>query len=196
MDSATRFNLESSSILLLEQSPQALEVLVQIFFGLGARNCHKCTSMDEAMNVARKTTLDLVVVDPNLAEGDGHAFVENLRRSNLEPNRSIPIIVISANGARSAVERARDVGASYFIVKPVTALVLIDRILRIARDERCFVVTDTYAGPDRRFKFEGPPPGIAPRRSTDVKTRLEDVSAPNMSQDEIDSLLKPQRVAL
>ncbi len=189
-------NLQTANILLLEQSQHGLEVLAQMFLGFGARQLHRTISIEEATRVMERNTLDLAVVDPNLKGGDGYDFIGSLRRRGAEPNRSMPIIVVSADGSMSAVVRARDVGTSYFVVKPVRPAVLVDRIMRVVRDNRSFIVSDGYTGPDRRFKMEGPPPGIAPRRSTDITTRLGEATAPNMSQNEIDSLFKPQKVSL
>jgi DNA-binding response OmpR family regulator len=189
-------DLEPASIMLIEQSQHGVEILAQMLLGFGARNCHRCTTIEGAKAVVHRATLDLIVADPRLQDGDGHDFVQWLRKSGLDPNSTTPVILLSADGSRSAVERARDAGANYFLVKPVTPRVLIDRILHVQNDKRAFVVCDTYAGPDRRFKFEGPPPGVAPRRSTDIRTRLNAGGGPNLSQDDIDALLRPQKVSL
>jgi DNA-binding response OmpR family regulator len=183
-------------VLLLEQGEHGLEILVQMFYALGVRNCHKCTSIIDAQRVVARYTVDLIVADPNLHDGDGHRFVRALRASAPDPNRTAPVILISANGSRMAVERARDCGANYFLVKPVTPRVLIERILHVQNDRRPFIVCDSYDGPDRRFRFEGPPPGVAPRRCTDIKTKLTDTGGPNLSQADIDALVRPQRVLI
>ena len=53
-----------------------------------------------------------------------------------------------------------------------------------------------YIGPDRRFKREGPPAGMEGRRADDVAGDLGDAAAPNMSQEEIDAMMKPSKVIL
>ncbi len=191
-----RLNFETANILILEQSLHSLEVLLQIFRGFGARDCNKATSIEEATDIVRRKTLDLILVDPTLKEGSGLEFVRWLRGSGLDPNRSAPVIVASTSATNIAVAQARDAGASFFLIKPVTPAILMDRILRVVRDNRAFLVADGYAGPDRRFKFEGPPPGVAPRRASDLNTKLGEAKEPNMSQADIDSLMKPQRVVL
>lgn len=196
LTSHARVNLEGSQIVLLEQGEHGLEILVQMFYGFGVRSCHKCMSVAEAQNIVRRSTTDLIVADPNLPDSDGHEFVRWLRTSAPDANRTAPVILVSANGSRTAVERARDCGASYFLVKPLTARVLLDRIMHVQGDKRAFIVCDTYAGPDRRFRFEGPPPGVAPRRCTDIKTKLTDAAGPNLSQSDIDALVRPQRVLI
>ena len=69
---------------------------------------------------------------------------------------------------------------------------MLERILWIAREQRPFVA---YAGPDRRFKFDGPPEGGAGRRRDDLSKDVGDAVAPNMSQDQIDALLSVKRVS-
>lgn len=59
-----------------------------------------------------------------------------------------------------------------------------------------FIESDSYAGPDRRFRREGPPPGMAGRRSGDLSAAVGHAETPNLSQDEIDSLMKPTKVSL
>ncbi len=72
-----------------------------------------------------------------------------------------------------------------------------ERVLWTAREARAFVkVGDVYAGPDRRFKNEGPPPGIDGRRSGDLPPEVGEAKEPNLQQDTIDSLLAPRKVSL
>lgn len=194
LDPNGRINFESAVVLLVERSHHSADVLQQIFVGFGARNCLRATTADEAQDIVKRRPVDLIVIDPTI-EG-GYDFLTWLRRSDLEPNRGAPVIAVSANGAKSGILKARNSGASFFITKPLTPATLLDRILWVVKDNRPFVVSQVYAGPDRRFKFEGPPPGVGARRSTDVDTQLGEAQEPNMSQAEIDSLLKPQKVSL
>lgn len=189
-----RINFESAIVLLIERSHHSANLLQQIFFGFGALDCLRATSSEEARKIVKRRPVDLIVVDPTI-EG-GYEFITWLRRSDLEPNRGAPVIAVSANGAKSGILKARNSGASFFITKPLTPATLLDRILWVVKDNRPFVVAQAYAGPDRRFNLNDPPPGIGARRSTDVDTQLEDAAEPNMSQAEIDSLLKPQKVSL
>jgi hypothetical protein len=67
---------------------------------------------------------------------------------------------------------------------------MLERILWVAREQRGFVACDSYAGPDRRFKFDGPPAGGPGRRRDDLSADVGDAVMPNMSQDQIDALLQ------
>ena len=117
-----------------------------------------------------------------------------LRRSGLKPNAFTPAILVTGHTPRDKVEKARDCGANYIVTKPLTPLVLLERIIFVSRDPRPFVECDSYIGPDRRFKNMGPPPGTNGRRKTDLQEELGAATTPNMSQSEIDALLKPTKV--
>jgi hypothetical protein len=66
----------------------------------------------------------------------------------------------------------------------------------LAREEKQFVVSDTYAGPDRRHKTFGPPPGTKGRRQEDVSAKIGKAGGPDMSQSDIDAMLNPKRASV
>ena len=80
--------------------------------------------------------------------------------------------------------------------KPLTPIILIERIFWVAHAGRSFVTTDKYVGPNRRFRFDGPPTGEVGRRYDDLKEDLGAAIEPNMSQDQIDALMLPRKVNL
>jgi DNA-binding response OmpR family regulator len=191
-----RINLEKAHVLLLDASAHGLEIMVQIMTGFGMRNFHRCQKVAEAQAIVRGNPIDLFIVDPNCADADGYAFLKWLRRSGIEPNCHAPIILVSGHAQIANVRKARDTGANFFMVKPLTAGALLDRVLWLARDRRPFVELDSYVGPDRRFKMQGPPSGSDGRRMSDLPLDLGDANEPNMSQSEIDGLMKPQKAVL
>jgi hypothetical protein len=81
------------------------------------------------------------------------------------------------------------------VKKPVSPKVLFDHIVWSASQERNFVEGDSFIGPDRRFKFTGPPDGDG-RRDTDVSAEIGEATQPNLSQQELDSTFKPTRVSI
>lgn len=191
-----RINLNVTSVLLLDANAQALEILVQVLAGFGVKTFHRCTSVVEAREIAERTPIDLVIADGRIPGIDGYDFIRWLRRSEQTPNRHTPVIMVSGHTTAADVAKGRDCGANFFVVKPVTPGVLLERILWVAREKRAFIATDSYVGPDRRFKNEGPPPDVEGRRRTDLTGELGAASSPNMSQGDIDALMHPQKAVL
>jgi CheY-like chemotaxis protein len=162
-----RINLERAAILLIDNTI-GVDILSNIFYGFGARTLHRCRTVAEGLKVAESYQLDLIVIEALLSDKDGYDFVQALRwRPEYDNNRFTPVIVLSAHTARSKVEKARDCGANFFVAKPVSPQIIMDRLLWVAREKRQFLQTDGYAGPDRRFHDEGPPGNFPGRRRED-----------------------------
>ncbi len=194
--SRSRVNLEHSSVLLIDDNPRSLDMLSSIFHGFGVKEQIKCESAIAATDILRRRLIDLVLVDCSMPEMDGYDFVRWLRRETAPPLRYVPIIMLTGHAAQSLVHKSRDCGASFVVAKPLTPAVLLKRILWLGADERQFVESDEYLGPDRRVRNFGPPLGQPGRRAGDLSTHVGAASEPNLDQADIDMLLKPQRVTL
>ena len=190
---ATRINLEKAQVLVVEPTTQGSDIAAQILAGFGVRAPVRASHAAEAMRACEGAPLDLILCEPALAGTDGYDFVRQLRRSRLEPNAFTPVVLVSAHTPRSLVVKARDCGANFLVVKPLSPRVMLDRILWIARENRPFIECDSYVGPDRRFQALGPPAGMEGRRKDDLPPEVGAAVDPNMSQSEIDDLMKPRR---
>jgi len=194
-ESEVTVNLTKATVLVVEGSQHSLDLTCQILKGFGVMSILRTTNMAEAEQLVRGKTVDLLVIDPSVSGGSGYDFVRELRRSK-SSNCDLPIVLTGGHLRHADVTRARDTGANFVVKKPLSAAVLLQRILWVTRDPRPFVDLDDYTGPDRRFKYEGPPSGGDGRRSSDLKAPIGAPAEPNLSQDELNSLIKPQRVTL
>jgi DNA-binding response OmpR family regulator len=197
LDFSARINLRATGVLVLDANPQALDVLRQILSGFGARSIHGCANGDETREAFSQRTLQLVIVDPLMTEEDGFELIRWMRRQEMSPNHTLPIIATIGHNTRRNVMAARDAGANFVVAKPLSPETLLQRIEWIARENRQFIVAPGYVGPDRRFKNEGPPPGCEGRRADDLPIEVPlEAASPNMNQSEIDGLFKPRKVVL
>ncbi|MCS7215422.1 MAG: response regulator [Thermodesulfovibrio sp.] len=71
----------------------------------------------EALEKAFKDEYDLYIVDINMPKLDGYSFVDKLR--NMESIKQSPVIVVSTESEEKDKEKAYEVGANFYIVKPV-----------------------------------------------------------------------------
>jgi DNA-binding response OmpR family regulator len=108
----------------------------------------------------------------------------------------IPVVLTMGHARPSQVHLARDSGANFVVAKPITPKVLLERIFWVAREDRPFVETKSFIGPERRFKREGPPIGVSGRRKTDLHAELGEATMPNLSQDQISKMMKPMKVII
>jgi CheY-like chemotaxis protein len=191
-----KLNLERLNFLVVDDNIQSLDIIGQALIGYGVRNIFKCATAKDARDVIERTTVDCMIVDAQMPDEDGYSLVRWVRKEVGEPNRFMPIIICTGHTRLSQIMYARDCGAHFMVAKPITPKVLLERIFWVAKDDRAFVECDTYAGPDRRFKRLGPPYGVDGRRADDPKGALGAAKEPNLSQDEIDSFMKPAKVTL
>jgi CheY-like chemotaxis protein len=195
--SEARLNLTKATVLLLQNNQTELDILGQVFIGFGVKAIRKCLSIGEAEDCIRSgVVFDLIVVDGDLPNHAGYDFVSALRRMEDGDNHLAPMMLISGHTVQSAITKARDCGANFVVAKPITPKIMFDRVMWLAREDRQFVVTDTYAGPDRRHKTFGPPAGTKGRRRDDVSAKIGRAVGPDMSQSDIDAMFNPQRAAV
>lgn len=191
-----RVNLEQATLLLIDDNPQALDILSSVVQGFGVKEQIRCASAAAATEIVKHRQVDLILLDCAMPEMDGFDFVQWLRCETSRPVCLTPVIMLTGHAAPSKVHKSRDCGASFVVAKPLTPGVLLQRILWLGIDEREFVQSPSYVGPDRRVRNYGPPLGVPGRRKGDLSAHVGQAVEANMDQSDIDTLLKPRRVAL
>ena len=128
----------------------------------------------------------MMLIDADMPTEDGLSLVREIRLNADDPNRTVPIMVVSGLTPFQRMMEARDAGANIIVKKPIAPSVLLARIEWLARNTRDFVISPTYCGPDRRFKSLPLPDGIEERRAEAIA--MASTPEREMSQDDIDSL--------
>ena len=191
-----KIDLERITFLLVDDNNQSLDIMSQVVSGFGVRQLIKCGSAAEARAALSRNTVDFIVTDAQMPDEDGFEFTKWVRKEATDAHKHVPIVIVTGHTPRRDVMRARDCGAHFVVTKPLTPKVLLERIFWVAQDTRSFVECDSYTGPDRRTKRLGPPAGTEGRRHDDLKGALGAAEEPNMSQDAINALMKPAKVAI
>ena len=73
---------------------------------------------------------DAIITDINMPKLDGYGFIQGVR--NDAQYRATPILVLSTESSTEKKARARDAGATGWIVKPFQAETLLDVIRRVS----------------------------------------------------------------
>jgi CheY-like chemotaxis protein len=196
MSPADKVNLEKLAVLIVDSNAQSLDIMGQVVMGFGIRNIVKCASVKEAKGVVSRGQLDFVLCEAQLPDEDGYSFLRWIRREAPDNNKYVAAVVVTGHTRISQVMKARECGAHFIVAKPITPAVLLQRIIWVSKDDRAFIDCESYVGPDRRFRRLGPPPGVKGRRCDDIEEELGAAQEPNLDQSNIDSLIKPAKVAL
>ncbi len=116
----------------------------------GIRKIREVADGAAALEALREHPADIAIVDFNMFPLDGVEFTRLVRNSPDSPNPYLPIIMMTGHSERARVMEARDAGVTEFVVKPITAKAIFDRIQAVIIRPRPFVKTEGYFGPDRR----------------------------------------------
>lgn len=132
----------------------------------GIRKLREAADGTAALEILREHAVDLVIVDFNMFPLDGVEFTRLVRNSPDSANPYLPIIMMTGHSEKTRVYEARDAGVNEFVVKPITAKAILDRIQAVIFRPRPFVKTDGYFGPDRR-RVQSTDQNGPKRRATD-----------------------------
>lgn len=74
--------------------------------------------------------VDVIITDINMPRMDGYGFIDHVRHD--PKNRATPILVLTTESEPAKKQRARDAGATGWIVKPFDPAKLVAAIRRVA----------------------------------------------------------------
>ena len=164
----------SGSILVLESNSFMRSIITHLLRDACAEDVVTARTNDSALHVMHDFPPGVLIadwVDTPDPERDCLKLVKRIRDTERAPYRDVPIILLSAPRSRREVEAARDAGVTEFVIKPVSAALLYQRLRAIESQPRHFIQTARFAGPDRRRrprKQTGP----SLKRTADVEAGL------------------------
>ncbi len=124
---------EAKAILIIEDEAD-IRSFVSRVLELEGYCTFKAKDSSEGIKMAREMPVALILLDLFLSGHDGWSVLTEMKS---EPALSaIPVVVFTASAEISQRERAHDMGAADYLVKPISAAELretVARILRIGR---------------------------------------------------------------
>ena len=143
------YSIKNLNVLVIEQKTLVLKLLTDAFDEFGMPTVQSASDIESAWKYFLENPYDIILSD--WGHGlDGLEILRKIRQSPDSPDPSIPIIFVSANTQQRQVCEARDMGTTEFLAKPPSSLLLYRRILSVLEQDRAFIRTAEYTGPDRR----------------------------------------------
>ena len=121
----------SKTILTVDDSRTMRDMLAMALNDAGF-NVVQAVDGEDGLAVldAHSADVDVIITDINMPKLDGFGFIEGVRRD--ARHRATPILVLTTESDSSKKDRARQAGATGWIVKPFNPVKLIDAIRRVA----------------------------------------------------------------
>lgn len=153
-------SFQSLNVLLVDDNQHMRAITSAVLHSADIHKVHEAVNGEHAFEILREYPIDIAIVDYNMYPLDGVEFTRKVRNGADSPNVYLPIIMMSGHAEKSRVYAARDAGVTEFLVKPITAKGVLDRVNAVIFRPRPFVKTEGYFGPCRRRRqldiFTGP----------------------------------------
>jgi two-component system chemotaxis response regulator CheY len=119
----------TKTVLTVDDSRTMRDMLQLALVEAGYRVIQAVDGVDGLETLALEGA-DVVITDINMPRLDGFGFIEGVRSD--PKHRSTPILVLTTESDPAKKERARQAGATGWIVKPFNPEKLVDAVRRVA----------------------------------------------------------------
>ena len=124
---------ETKRVLIIEDEAEVLHFASRVL-ELEGYYVLQAKDTKEGMRLVREGRISLLLLDLRLPKRDGWTVLQQIKS---EPGLSaIPVIVFTASAGVSQQERALSMGASDYLVKPLSAASLREAVTRILHQKR------------------------------------------------------------
>jgi CheY-like chemotaxis protein len=141
---------ENIHVLIVEDVSYIRTLLRGLLRQSGFTDIVEAAAVDEAIAEIRRSPPDLVFTDWEMPGKTGLDLLKWVRQDQNSPNPAVPIILLTSHSDPETIRLCRDAGANDFLVKPVSPKRVAERVRELIINDRSFVVSPDYIGPDRR----------------------------------------------
>ena len=145
----------ATKVLVVDDEYYMRKVVRTLLMSIGVGNVHEAADGFDGLEQIRRTEPDVVIVDWQMPELDGPGFVRMVRSPKTFSYPDVPIIMLTGHGERSRVIEAVQIGVNEFLLKPVSAKALEERLVAVLTHPRPIVQSGDYYGPEPRKFMAG-----------------------------------------
>ena len=121
--------MTNKTILTIDDSRTMRDMLMMALVDAGYRVIQAVDGIDGLETLAAEGA-DVIITDINMPRMDGFGVIEGVRA---DPNhRATPVLVLTTESDAAKKQRARDAGATGWIVKPFDPAKLVEAVRRVA----------------------------------------------------------------
>lgn len=107
-----------ASVLVLDDSASMRDMLRNALSSEG-HIVKEAANGKQGLALATGGKFDVILTDLNMPEMDGLTFIQNIRQS--PAHRGVPIVFVTTESSRAMMMKAKQAGATGWIVKPFTS---------------------------------------------------------------------------
>jgi DNA-binding response OmpR family regulator len=150
--------IQSLCVLVVDDNQYMRKMIRNLLVNCGVKDIYEAGDGIAALDIIRTVGPHVVILDWEMPLLSGAELVRIVRSPGVFPVPDVPIIMLSGHGERWRVVEAVRLGVNEYLVKPVSAKSLYDRLVSIVIQPRPVVQLGDYYGPEPR-KIHGIEPG-------------------------------------
>ncbi len=152
--------LKKLKVLIVDPNAYMRGVIADSLRRLQVSDIYAAASAMEAFHTGRTVKPDIIFVDWDAGKMSGLEFTRELRRNTTSLPRQTAVILLAAQIDHDQLMAARQAGINEFLLKPVSAVGVLQRIEEVVLRPRKFIDSRSYVGPCRRRRqdpaYSGP----------------------------------------
>ncbi len=142
--------VQSIDVLVVDDNQFMRKLIRNLLVNVGVKNVHEAGDGIAGLEAIRTLSPDIVVLDWEMPFLNGAELVRIVRSPGVFPVPDVPIIMLSSHGERWRVVEAIRLGVNEYLMKPISAKALLERLVSIFTKPRPMVQLGTYYGPEPR----------------------------------------------
>ena len=123
---AATVGLQESKFLIVDDEPVVFKVVAKYLKLAGYKNCLTTSESTKAVEIIRRESPDIVLLDVEMPQVNGLDILEEIRAS--ASTAMIPVIILTACEDQETKQKALNLGATDFLSKPVDPSDLVPRV--------------------------------------------------------------------
>jgi len=151
-------------VLVVDDNQYMRKMIRNLLVNCGVKDIYEAGDGISALDTIRTVGPDVVILDWEMPLLNGAELVRIVRSPGVFPMPDVPIIMLSGHGERWRVVEAVRLGVNEYLVKPVSAQALYDRLISITALPRSVVQFGDYYGPEPRKPLPDEVAGAAEAR--------------------------------
>jgi len=137
-------------VLVVDDNQYMRKMIRNLLVNCGVKDIYESPDGIAALDTIRTAGPDVVILDWEMPLLSGAELVRIVRSPGVFPKPDVPIIMLSGHGERWRVVEAVRLGVNEYLIKPVSAKSLYDRLVSIITQPRPTVQLGDYYGPEPR----------------------------------------------
>ena len=139
---ACGLNMSQLDIIVVDDAKPMQIILRSMLSAMKVKRIRVFDRADQAMQAMLIEPPNLVITDLKMDPISGFQLIRMIRKKHMAPLCFVPIIVVTAHGTRSTIERLFESGCHFCVAKPVAPANLQERLSWIIKDKREFVLKE------------------------------------------------------